>query len=367
MPLYGVGLAFPGRAEFQHLEEPLVTTTNERATAGPALALVGCGAISEMLHIPALAKHPELTRSLILVDRDLARAKSICDKLGAADAVSDYRQVLGRVQGAIIATPHHLHYPITMDFVRAGVHVLCEKPLAESAAQVDEIVAAAAKSNVQVAVNHTRRLFKSFREVRRLIETGELGEIKEIQYDLGEPFQWPAATDTYFGVKAGGRGVLFDTGAHIIDLVCWWMGGQPELIEYTDDSHGGTEAVARIVLRRGNTTARVQLSWLSKLRNVYRVVGSRASVEGGVYEWSSYTRRDANGKVRKVRTDSTRVLQDFFDILMTNFAAVVDGREQPIVTAADARASTAVIEQCYARRSQFAEPWHDAFEVLAHV
>lgn len=344
-----------------------MTTMGDRAAAGPAIALVGCGAISENLHIPALSKHPDLIRSLILVDRDLARAEAIRAKLGAAEAVSDYREVIGRVQGAIIATPHHLHYPITMDFVRAGVHVLCEKPLAETTAQVDEIVQAAAANKVQVAVNHTRRLWRAFAEVQKLIASGELGEIQEITYELGEPFQWPAATGTYFGVKAGGRGVLFDTGAHIVDLVCWWMGGQPEVVDYSDDSHGGTEAVACIKLRRGSTTAFIKLSWLTKLRNTYKVVGTRGSVEGGIYEWSSFTRYDARGKAKKVRCDKTRVLQDFFDMLIANFGAVVAGSEHPIVTAADARASTAVIAECYARRSKFAEPWHDAYEVLAHV
>jgi predicted dehydrogenase len=321
-----------------------------------------------MFHLPALAKNPELTRSLILVDRDLPRARAICERLGAADAVADHREVMDRVAGAIIATPHHLHYPITMDFVRAGVHVLSEKPLAETAAQVDDIVTTAARQNVQVAVNHTRRFFKAFREIRRVIESGELGEIKEINYELGEPFQWPAATDTYFGVKAGGRGVLFDTGAHIIDLVCWWMGGQPELVTYADDSHGGTEAVARVVLRSGQTTARVQLSWLSKLRNTYNIIGTRGSIEGGVYEWSSFTLKDARGKARKVRADvNTRVWTDFGEMLIANFANVVAGREKPVVSAADARTSIAIIDECYAQRSRVAEPWHDAFEVLSHV
>ena len=336
--------------------------------SGPALALIGCGAIADLFHIPALVKRPDLVRSLIVVDRDLARAKSVCAAIGAAEAVADHREVLPRVQGVIIATPHRLHYPITMDAVRGGVHVLCEKPLAESASEVDEIVATAARQNVHVAVNHTRRLFASVRDIRRVIESGQIGELREIRYELGEPFQWPAATATYFGLKAGGRGVLFDTGAHIIDLVCWWMGGQPELVEYTDDSRGGTEAVAQVVLRLGNTTARVHLSWLSKLRNEYSIVGTKGSIEGGVYEWSSYTLRDASGRERKVRTDiSTRVWTDFADMLIGNFAAVVAGKEQPIVSAADARPSVAVIDECYTRRSRFAEPWFDAYEVLQHV
>ena len=334
----------------------------------PTLALIGCGAVAETFHIPALCKRPELLRSLVLVDPDLERARAIRERIGAADAVSDYREVLSRVQGALIATPHGLHHRLTMECVRAGVHVLCEKPLAESALEVDEIVRAAAEHRVHVAVNQTRRFFSSFQAVHGLITSGELGDVREIDYVLGEPFAWPAATATYFGVKSGGKGVLFDTGAHIIDLVCWWLGGRPELVDYADDSYGGTEAVAKITLLHGGAAANVQLSWLTKLRNTYRVVGSRASVEGGVYEWSSYSIRKGSGRARKVRTDSaSRMLTDFPEMLLENFTRAVAGKEAPRVPASATRDSIAVIEACYANRKRLPAPWQDACERLAHV
>ncbi len=191
----------------------------------PTIALIGCGAIADAFYIPAFENRPDLVRTLVVVDKDATRAESVRARLGAAAAATDHHEVLGRVKGAIIATPHHLHTPLTLEFVRSGAHVLSEKPLANTAAEVDQVVAAAAEHGVRVAVNHTRRLFTSFQEVHRLIQTGAIGELREIDYPLGEPFGWPAETNTYFGKAAGGRGVLFDTGAHIIDQVCWFMGG----------------------------------------------------------------------------------------------------------------------------------------------
>lgn len=328
---------------------------------------MGCGAIADFLHLPALSRRPDLAEKLVLVDPNLGRAREVKAELGAAEVASSHRDVVSRVDGVIVATPHHLHHPITLDFVREGVHVLCEKPLAETPAQVDEITEAAAESGARVAVNHTRRLFSSFQEIARLIASGDLGEVQEIDYELGEPFEWPAATDTYFGARAGGRGVLFDTGAHIVDLVCWWMGGEPEVVEYRDDSRGGTEAVAQLRLRRGPTTARINLSWLSKLRNRYRVVGSSGVLEGGVYDWSSYERRGDDGRLRKVRTDRARTFDDFADTLLSNFTDVIAGRAEPITSAEDARASIAVIDACYEHREHFNEPWHYACERLNHV
>jgi predicted dehydrogenase len=330
----------------------------------PRIALIGCGAVAETYYVPALRKRPELLRSLILVDPDLGRASALRGRLGALDAVADYREALPRVSGALVLTPHRLHHRISLDCLRQGIAVLCEKPLAETPGEVDEIIEASRIHAAPVLVNHTRRLFPSHRAVRGLIEAGALGELREIHYELGAPFEWPAATPTYFGAKSGGRGVLFDTGVHVIDLVCWWLGGEPQVLDYADDSRGGTEAVARVTVQRGAIEARMHFSWLSKLGNAYRVVGSRASVEGGAYDWSSYTIIDGRRR-RKERTDrSWRVYEHFVEQLIDNFVAVMAHRAEPLVTAADVRPAIAVIDACYGRRAPLAEPWHDAWQRL---
>jgi predicted dehydrogenase len=331
------------------------------------IALVGCGAIAEAFYLPALEKRPDLLSSLILVDRNAEKAEAVRKRLGAAAFASDHREVLSRVKGAIVATPHNFNTPLTLDFVASGVNVLCEKPLSRTAAEVDQVVAAAAANRVHVLVNQTRRLYTSFQEVKRRITNGSIGELREIDYVLGEPFAWPAETNTYFGVAAGGRGVLFDSGAHIVDLVCWFLGGEPEIVSYEDDSRGGTEAVAEVRLRLGEANARIRLSWLSKLRNTYRITGTRGSIEGRVYESSSFTYRDPSGKSRRIKTDGAHEGSYFAGKLLDNFVGVLEGREQPIVAAGDVRPAISVIDRCYQRRSTMQEPWYDAAGILAHV
>ena len=144
-----------------------------------------------------------------------------------------------------------------------------------------------------MAVNQTRRLFPANRQIRELLAAGAIGRPSRIVYEMGEPFEWPAVSDSYFGTKGSGKGVLLDTGAHIVDLVTWWLGGKPQLTRFRDDSFGGTEAVAAIELEHGGCRASIRLSWLSKLRNFYRIEGERGSIEGEVYDWSSFIQRSA--------------------------------------------------------------------------
>src|SRR6185436_11960506 len=145
---------------------------------------------------------------------------------------------------------------------------------------------AADAAGVTISVNNTRRLYPSTQLVREMIERGTFGAVTSIEFEEGAPFEWPAVGDGYFGTKAGGHGVLADVGAHVIDLVCWWLGGRPELVRYEDDSFGGTEAQCEVQLAQGSARAVVRLSWLSKLRNTYRVhLTSGHTIEHGIYDW----------------------------------------------------------------------------------
>lgn len=320
-----------------------------------------------MFYLPALEARPELARSLRLVDTNLERAEALRARVGAAAAVTDHREALDGADAVIIAAPHHVHAPLTLECIERGIHVLCEKPLCSSAAEADRIVAASREKSIVVAVNHTRRLQSSTQEARRLATSGAIGKLRRIECSLGGAFGWPAASNTYFGTAAGGRGVLFDFGPHVLDLVCWFMGGKPEVVSYADDSYGGTEAVARVELALGEVTARVHLSWLSQLGNGYEVFGSDGSIGGQVLEGSEYFRRDASGRARTVRTGKAREFTYYAEKLLDNFTAAIAGRERPIVTPEDVRPSVALIEECYARRTRLDAPWYDACERLAHV
>lgn len=330
----------------------------------PIIALIGCGAISEALHLPALARrHASVASRMVLVDRDTQRARALAERFGAGSVCADYREILDRVDGVIVAVPRHLHHPIVLECVRHGLPVLCEKPLCETPEHAREILAEAERAGVPVALNQTRRLFPSVQKVRELIESGAIGRPKRLEYVLGEVFDWPAASHSYFGAGAsGGRGILLEQGAHIVDLVCWWLGGQPQLTSYRDDSYGGTEAVAELQLESAGCHARIHLSWLSKLENGYRVEGETGSLAGGVYDFGS-VQMSSGGRTRTVKTDwQPRDFSEFGPVLIGNFLDVVTRGARPLVSARDVLPSLEIIDACYRHRERFAMPWHDAWQ-----
>ena len=325
--------------------------------AAPAVAVVGCGAISEAFHIPALARHAAVRERLVLVDPDLGRAREMAERFGVpGDRVAaTHGEILEGVDGAVVATPARLHAPVSRDLLKAGVHVLCEKPLAPTPDEVRELIAVADAEGVTLGVNHMRRLFGASQLVRTAVESGELGELREVEYLQGERFDWPAATGSYFGAAAG-KGVLADLGSHIVDLVCWWLGGDLELESYRDDSRGGTEAVAAARFRRNGCEGEIRLSWLTRYRNTYRVSGTKASVEGHLFDERSVTLRDPSGKVLEKRT-APRV--DVSHAMIDGFLSAVRGEGPPPVSGRDVLPTVEFIDACYQNRAPLPAPWYE--------
>lgn len=323
----------------------------------PTIALVGCGAIAESFYLPALVRNPAMRDRIILVDSHRARAEQMAGKFHVVRYVTDYREVLDSVKACIVAVPHHLHFAVARDFLRAGAHVLCEKPIAEEPAQVREMVRMAADRQVTIAVNQTRRLYPANLKVKALLERGAIGMVRSVSYIEGAEFNWQSASGFYFDWRISTKGVLFDLGAHVLDLLCWWLGGKPAIVTSENDSFGGCESVAGLTLDHKGCRCTIRLSRLHRLRNTFELVGERGAIAGEPSDWRSIVHTDAAGKVTK------HVCQehDFSAIairLMDNLLAVVEGTARPLVPATEVLNSVELMEAAYQHATRFAMPWY---------
>jgi predicted dehydrogenase len=331
----------------------------------PRIAIIGCGAIAEMFYLPALVKYPSVLENLILVDRDQKRAQKLATEFRVKNCFVDYRDVLSEgVDGVIIATPSHLHHPIAMDFLIRGVHVLCEKPLAESADKAKEMVQQAQKTGAAILTTYQRRLYASYLKVKELLADGTLGEPLSIKYFEGEEFRWPTASGFYFNTKVSSRGVLLDRGAHVLDLICWWLGTKPKLISSQNDSFGGREAVARIKFEHKKCVGEVKFSLLGKFPCVFKVECERGTVEGDVYDFQSLILTTESGRKKKLKLKSKeKYYTDFGHTMAANFLEVINKGEKPLISGSDVLDSVEWIDECYETASRFEMPWYDIPEI----
>ena len=144
-----------------------------------------------------------------IASRDEQRAREAAEKYGIPKAYGRYESILnGDVCDAVyIATPHHMHLECAMMAMKAGKHVLCEKPIAPTAWQFRQMVECAEENRVFLMEAMWTRFFPVTQEVRRLVQSGEIGEVRMIQADFS--FHTPFETQTrMFDPKQAGGGLL---------------------------------------------------------------------------------------------------------------------------------------------------------------
>jgi UDP-N-acetylglucosamine 3-dehydrogenase len=330
----------------------------------PRLALVGCGAIAENYYLPELANYPTILANVIFVDRDENRAKELMAKYKAANYATDYKEVLGRVDGVIVAVPTHLHYPITRDCLASGVPVLCEKPLADTAENARNLVQLASEKKVTLAVNYLQRLIPAFAKVKEMLHQKSLGEPLSIKYYVGEEFNWPTASGFYFNAPLSARGILRDRGAHAIDHICWWLGGKPRLISSLNDAWGGSDAVSHVFFESGKCRGELKLSWLVSFPCTFKVTCENGTIEGKVYDYQNLNIYSGDGKKKKVRLhakEKTKI--DIAHKILSNFMEVVCSGAKPLISGNEVLDSLDFIDECYANGVRFDMPWYETLEV----
>ncbi len=331
-----------------------------KAKRAPRLALVGCGAIAEQYYLPALTRRPDVLSQLILVDRDRARAEHLAKQFGVQRTSTEYADIIPEVDGAVLATPTHLHHPMAMQLLAQGVHVLAEKPLAENAEKAREMVDLAEGRGLILAGNYQRRLFPPLVKVKELLDSGALGDLRSIRYLVGELFDWEAVTGFRFSVGTTAGGVLRDRGAHVMYVLCWWLGGKPALVASQNDALGGPEAVADVRFEHKGCHGEVKLSWLSKFTPRFEVTGEKARVEGGIYDTDSVLLTTSAGQKKRLKLPaSPRSYHDIAYGMVGNFIDAMEGSVPPLVSGRDALPSIELIDECYRAATPFEMPWYD--------
>lgn len=319
--------------------------TNRRIRLG----IIGCGAIAETMHLPVAAGCPQATVAA-LIDPNERRTKELADRFGVSRIASNLEQVTGELDAVILATPPHLRVDLARRAFAAGLHVLCEKPLANSAAECDQIIDAARRAECVLAVAHIFRFWPSRGAVRDLIERGDLGTVSRAWVSQGNPYSWQTQTGYNMRTDLVPGGVLFDAGIHPLDTLLWWF-GEPLQISYEDDSLGGLESNVRLRMQMASgCEVYFRQSRTCSLSNDFRIEGHTGTVVLSNYDpWRYELIR--NGKASFVTASPERV-----DHLacerrqLSNFIESIVGGGTPFVSGYEGRRVIRLIERCYAER-----------------
>ena len=187
----------------------------------PAFAIIGCGLIGRK-RLNSLRP----SQLAVACDLDLGRAETFVAAVQHGRASSDVEEAVNDsgVQAVIVSTLNSSLSAIAGQAIKAGKHVLVEKPAGISVRQIDELMALSEAKNVRVRVGYNHRFHPALRQARTLIDSGALGPLMFLRGRYGHGGRLGYDREWRADPKLSGGGELIDQGVHLIDLAGWFLG-----------------------------------------------------------------------------------------------------------------------------------------------
>ncbi len=196
--------------------------------------IIGCGSICRYRHAPELAANPQ-AEIVTFCDIVPERAEAMVDMYGGK-AATDYKEILAdpNVDAVVVCTPNYLHAPISIEALKSGKHVLCEKPMATSAKEAEDMIQASKDSGKHLMIGHNQRLMPPHVKAKEILSSGKLGRVLTFRTAFGHagPEGWcvdKSVKTWFFQKEKAFVGAMGDLGVHKTDLIRWLLG--EEIVE----------------------------------------------------------------------------------------------------------------------------------------
>jgi D-xylose 1-dehydrogenase (NADP+, D-xylono-1,5-lactone-forming) len=272
--------------------------------------------------------------------RDLGRAKSVAQSLGIPRAVGSYEALLhdSEIDAVYIGLPNTLHADWTIRAAEAGKAVLCDKPLAITAADVTRQIEVCSKRRVSLMEGFMYRFHPQTQRVQQLIASGAIGQVREVRAHLSVNIMRTFdAANIRYQPKLGG-GSLFDMGCYTVNISRMIFGCEPERVvgRMHVDSNLGVDISAAGVLEFGEGIALISCSFAADGQGAYTIIGTEGTIEVPRGILPGLGTRNPQGLIVIVDADGNRREESFepvnqYQLMADSFAeAVLSRRPVPL-------------------------------------
>ena len=299
------------------------------------VGMIGCGGMGNA-HGPELAKLPNV-KVVGTCDLIPEKAKAVAERIGVGRWCTDFRELLPDVDAVWVCTEPFNRVEIVTTAAKAGKHIFTEKPVANSLADADTMIAAARKAGVTYMLGYCLRFWEPYRLIRDAFAHGDLGELASCWMRRFMP--WDPAN--WYGQQDKSGGVMLDFGSHDVDWLRW-VGGDVKTVygrtfRVRDGIRADDHGAAVFHFANGGM-ATVENSWSSYLgESTLGIIGTKGAImmgndgkvrrrigHGGREEvvdieaatainpQGAIGTRDKKGAIRKVEVRNETIQQHFF-------------------------------------------------------
>ena len=189
------------------------------------IGVIGCGKIANNAHIPSYMANQD-AEIVYFCDIIPERAEKAVETYKCGKAITDYNIILNdpEIDAVSVCTPNKAHSIITIAALKAGKHVLCEKPAARTYAEVEEMQRVQHETGKTLNIGVVNRFNYAVNKIKELIQQGELGDVFHVYVSFRSHRSIPGLGGDFTTNEVAGGGVLIDWGVHFLDIVMYCTG-----------------------------------------------------------------------------------------------------------------------------------------------
>jgi inositol 2-dehydrogenase len=313
------------------------------------VGLIGAGQIGRV-HAQNLARRVPNARLKAIADSNLDAAKAVAALTGVTEVYGDYAKMMEdkEIDAVVVATPTFMKMEVVKAAVRAGKHIFCEKPMALTLADADELIRVSKQGGKKFQVGYQRRFDPSYMRVKSAIDAGEIGTMLLLRSNTRDP---PQKVAGWADPKVSG-GIFLDTSSHDYDVIRWLSGSEAVSViadgvttAYPDLKTLGDQDTTMTIIRLANGA----LAHVDACRVSVYGYDIRAEVIGTEGAAFMDIGKSSEAHVMKKSWESnefsywyTERFDEAYRGELEGFAAAILGDTEPRVTAKDGRAAVEI-------------------------
>jgi predicted dehydrogenase len=314
--------------------------------------VLGNATIARKCVIPAIRKSGN-GDIVALATRSPAQAEQVVADNRIEHVYDSYEALLvdPQIDLVYIPLPNHLHHPWTIKALKAGKHVLCEKPLACNAKEAREMVAAAEDAGRLLMEAFMYRFHPRSRRIKQLIVEGVIGTPRLIRsafcFRMADS-EWGDPPNVRLNPEMGG-GALLDVGCYSVSVARWFLGAEPSQVQAQAEYDPGGVDVHMVgsLGFAGNGLASFEASFITALQQTYCISGSEGVIElphNAFVPWENEAIFYVRGRDQEAGQKHSVPGADEYQLMVEHFADAVMGRTDLRFPIADSIDNTRVLD-----------------------
>ncbi|MBC7363074.1 MAG: Gfo/Idh/MocA family oxidoreductase [Candidatus Aminicenantes bacterium] len=308
--------------------------------------ILGCAGIVERTFLPAIKKVSQ-AEVIAIASRDPKKARAWAEKFQLKKSYGSYEELLAdpEIEAVYNPLPNHLHHPLTIQALRAGKHVLCEKPLALTSTQAREMFSEAGKNQRLLMEGFMYRFHPRLLKAKEILDAGLIGPPRFLRATFH--FFLERQSENYRWYPQYGGGALYDLGCYTINAARLVFEAEPEEVlarAHMDDKTGVDLTTSLLCIFPGSRLALLSCSFELEFESSLEISGPGGQITLN----RAFSAKDLETEIQIFRQNKTETIKfppaDQFQLMIEHFSSCVLRGERPLIDSRDSIGNMTVIE-----------------------